>query len=340
MVDGVVQEVDVATGRVLFQWRCMGAIGLEESHVRVPRGRAPYDAFHINSVDMDAAGDLIVSARHTNAVYKISRATGEVAWRLGGERSSFEMERGTHFALQHDARFEPDGSIRIFDNSSRRLRRRSRVIWVRVDPARRTAELVREVHHPGNVLSGTQANAQTQPNGDLLVGWGSQGRISEFGPEGNLLLDLKLPRRWDTYRAYRDPWVGRPPTPPAIAAETSSEGGTTVYASWNGATEVAAWQVLAGDGPAALAVVGSAPRRGFETQMRLPARPRTWWRCARWTRRAACWRSRARSRSPDRISRSTLRSVVRAGGAHRRGEGHEGHLVPLHAVSGASRGRA
>jgi hypothetical protein len=180
------------------------------------------------------------------------------------------MGRGTSIALQHDARFEADGTIRIFDNSSRRLRKRTRVIWVRVSTEDRTARLVREIHHPDSVLSGTQGNAQVLSDGHVLVGWGSQGRISEFDPAGRLLLDLRLPRRWDTYRAYREPWVGRPTDAPAVAAELRQDGGVTVYASWNGATEIASWQVLTGPSAATLAIVGTAPRRGFETQMRLP----------------------------------------------------------------------
>jgi hypothetical protein len=270
VTDGVVQEIDVATGRVLFQWQAMGTIPLTDSYERLPGGRVPWDAFHLNSVDEDAAGNLLVSARHTHAVYRIDRRTGAVTWRLGGKRSTFRMGAGTHFELQHDARFEADGALRLFDNSTHRVRRRSRAIWLRLDEARRTATLIRERHHPDDVLAGTQGNAQELANGDLFVGWGSQGRISELSPGGRLLLDVKLPRRWDTYRAYRDTWVGRPLTPPDVAAETRDDGGTTVYVSWNGATEVTGWQVLAGNDAASLKVVGTAPRRGFETQVRLP----------------------------------------------------------------------
>jgi Arylsulfotransferase (ASST) len=269
VTDGIVQEVDVATGAVLFQWHAMGAVRLDESY-KPARGREAWDAFHLNSVDEDADGNLIVSARHTRAVYKIDRATGRIVWRLGGKRSSFQMGRGTHFALQHDARAEADGTIRIFDNSSRKLRVRSRAIWIRLDTAARTATLVRERHHPDHVLAGTQGDVQVLPNGDTFLGWGSQGRVSELGPDGRLLLDLRLPHRWDTYRAYRAPWVGRPTTAPAVDAETRQDGGTTVYASWNGATEVAAWQVLVGDTAGAMQVAATVPRSGFETRVRLP----------------------------------------------------------------------
>ncbi|MEA2176916.1 MAG: hypothetical protein QOG77_213, partial [Solirubrobacteraceae bacterium] len=265
VVDGVVQEVDIATGKVLFQWRAMGAIRLEESYDDAPRGRAAWDFVHLNSVAQDENGDFLVSARHAHAVYKISRATGKVVWRLGGKRSSFEMGAGTSFALQHDARFEPDGTIRVFDNSSRRLRERSRVLWLRLDETAGTATLEKERHHPARVLAGTQANAQELPNGNLLVGWGSQGRISEFNAGGTLLLDLNLPIGWDTYRAYREAWAGRPLTAPKLVAETRSDGGTTAYMSWNGATGVAGWQLLAGDSAASLQPVAFVPRRGFET---------------------------------------------------------------------------
>jgi hypothetical protein len=211
VTDGVVQEVDVATGRVLFQWRAMGSVRLDESFTP-SRGRGAWDAFHLNSVDEDADGNLIVSARHTRAVYKIDRATGRITWRLGGKRSTFDMGPGTQFALQHDARAQADGTLRIFDNSSPRLRKRSRAIWIRLDPGARTATLVQERHHPSEVLAGTQGNAEVLPDGDTFFGWGSQGRISELSPDGALLLDLRLPHGFDTYRAYRQPWVGRTAT--------------------------------------------------------------------------------------------------------------------------------
>jgi hypothetical protein len=270
VTDGVVQEIDVATGRVLFEWNAMGSVPLTDSYRKVTRGRTPWDAFHLNSVDEEPDGDLLVSARHTNTVYEIDRATGRVRSRIGGKRSSFRMGEGTRFALQHDAHAQADGTIRVFDNGLRGERRRSRALWIRLDRQAGTATLVRALEHPLQILAGTQGNAQVLANGDTFFGWGSQGRISEVSPDGGLLLDLRLPHGFDTYRAYRQPWIGRPGTAPAVAAETRQDGGTTVYASWNGATEVAAWQVLVGDSAASLQVVGTAPRRGFETQIRLP----------------------------------------------------------------------
>ena len=203
VTDGVVQEIDVATGRVLFQWNAMGSVPLTDTYRRMTRGRAPWDAFHLNSVDEEPDGDLLVSARHTNTVYEIDRATGKVRSRIGGKRSSFKMGEGTRFGLQHDARAQADGTIRIFDNGLRGERRRSRALWIRLDRQAGTATLARSVQHPLQILAGTQGNAQPLPNGDTFFGWGSQGRLSELSPDGGLLLDLRLPHGFDTYRAYR-----------------------------------------------------------------------------------------------------------------------------------------
>ena len=176
VTDGVVQEIDVATGRVLFQWNAMGSVPLTDTYRRITRGRTPWDAFHLNSVDEEPDGDLLVSARHTNTVYEIDRATGKVRSRIGGKRSSFKMGEGTRFGLQHDARAQADGTIRIFDNGLRGERRRSRALWIRLDRQAGTATLARSVQHPLQILAGTQGNAQPLPNGDTFFGWGSQGR--------------------------------------------------------------------------------------------------------------------------------------------------------------------
>ena len=58
----------------------------------------------MNSVDKDANGDYMVSARHTDCMYKISGTDGHVIWRLGGDESSFVLD-GFNFSKQHDARF-------------------------------------------------------------------------------------------------------------------------------------------------------------------------------------------------------------------------------------------
>jgi hypothetical protein len=207
-----------------------------------------WDYLHLKSIALDPAGDFVLSARSTNAVYKVSRATGQVLWRLGGKRSSFSFGAGAAFALQHDARPQPDGTLTLFDNAERG---RSRAITLRLDGTR--AELVRSVVHPRNLLSRTQGGMQPLPNGNTFVGWGSNRWFSEYDATGKLVLDGRLSSGNDSYRAYRGAWNGRPGTKPSVVRR-----GGAMYVSWNGATDVAAWQV---DGAAPV------PRTGFETRV-------------------------------------------------------------------------
>jgi hypothetical protein len=265
-MDSVIQEVDVRTGKVLWEWHSIDHVALGESYVNAPRDRKiPMDYFHINSIDEDANGDLLVSARNAWALYKIDKRSGDVVWRLGGKRSDFALGPGVRFAWQHDARWQPDGTITLFDNESTpKIRDETRILTLAVDEPKRRVRLERALTHPDHVLSDAEGNAQTLPGGAVMVGWGLGRRVSEFGPDGKLRFDVKLPGDTDTYRGYRFPWTGRPAKRPVAAAERDGDH-VTVYASWNGATEVTRWQLLAGSSPRALRPVASAPRAGFET---------------------------------------------------------------------------
>jgi Arylsulfotransferase (ASST) len=198
-------------------------------------------------------------------VYKVDRKTGEIVWRLGGKKSDFEMGPGAHFALQHDARYHPNGKITIFDNGYVTREVQSRGIMVEIDEDKMTVSLAHEYTHPDKLLSDTQGSVQVLPNGNIFVGWGSAPVFSEFSHDGKLLFSASFPTEGETYRALRYPWTGQPTDDPAIAAELGAEDEVKIYASWNGATEVATWQVLAGATPDRLKPLASAPRQGFET---------------------------------------------------------------------------
>ena len=273
-VQGIVQELDIETGQVLFEWRSLEHVGLDETYSK-PGQDIDYpgiDYFHINSIDVDHDANLLVSARKTSAVYKVERNTGEIIWRLGGKKSDFEMAEGTRFAYQHDARRLPDGTISIFDNGATvfengypKVIEESRAIILKLDEQKMTASLVRE--YTNGQYADAAGNTQVQPNGNVFVGWGRALTISEFGHDGKLLFDARLQPSNRSYRAFRFPWSARPSYGPAAAAERTSEGEVGVYASWNGAIEVASWEVLAGPRPDHLESVGSVPRNGFETSM-------------------------------------------------------------------------
>ena len=271
VIDSVIQEIDIATGRVIFEWHSLGAVPIGHTYSRpIPSPNVPFDYFHANSVGLDDDGDIIVSARNTWGVYKIDRVTGRVVWRLGGKRPSFRMPGAARFAWQHDARRQADGTITVFDNSAfPPVRRYSRALRLQVDVARKRVRLISSRRHPRRLLAATQGNYQVLPGGSGFVGWGSQRYFTEFGPSGDVVWDARLAVGYETYRAYRSPWVGRPATRPRLAAVGRSGDRVDVHASWNGSTETAQWEILAGEDPNALVAVGRAPRDGFETRVRI-----------------------------------------------------------------------
>jgi hypothetical protein len=274
VVDGVVQEVDVATGLVIFEWHTVDHVSPKDSSAPAPEGSGGWDYMHLNSVALDGDGDFVVSARRASAVYKIDRETGRIAWTMGGKSSTLKMGPGTSFHLQHDARPHPDGTITLFDNASPpAFRKASRAVTIRVDPNARTATLVRALTHPDGLLSATQGSVQMLPNGNEFVGFGSRRWFTEYDAAGNVVFDAHLASGNDTYRAYRLPWTGTPTANPRIVARSGTGTSMTVRASFNGATGVARWQLLAGSSPTTLAPVATIPSRGFETAIAAPRRP-------------------------------------------------------------------
>jgi hypothetical protein len=274
IADSIVQEVDVATGKVLFTWHSVGHVAVDESYIPLTGPGAPpaggaYDYFHVNSVEEEPDGNFLVSARNTSAVYELDRKTGAVLWRLGGKRSSFRMGPGTTFWWQHDARRQPDGTITLFDDGAAPPKEKaSRAIRLRVDAAARTVTLVHSDVSPARVLAGSQGNAQVLDGGHVFVGWGAIPRATEFAADGSVVFDAVFSDGDDSYRAYRFDWSGLPHDRPSIAADSGGTDTAKVYASWNGATRVTAWRVLAGGTRAGLQPVGRArPKTGFETTL-------------------------------------------------------------------------
>lgn len=266
VMEGVVQEIEIETGAVLFEWHSLDHVSPEESYDEVsPDLDSALDYFHFNSIEVDNDENLIISARRTSAAYKVDRQTGEVIWRLSGKNSDFEMREEARFAYQHDVRRQLDGTITVFDNRGEEMNEPSRGLVLELDEEAMQATLLREYIHPDEVFGIYQGNLQILENGNAFIGWGSAPYISEFSRDGRLLFDARFPEEVESYRAYRSQWTGRPDEDPAIAVERGDRDEIKVYASWNGSTEVSEWEVLAGPDPDEAQSIGTAPREGFET---------------------------------------------------------------------------
>jgi hypothetical protein len=272
VVDGIVQEIDIKTGLLLFEWHSLDHVQLTDSFVPAKAG-PQWDYFHINGLDEDRDGNIIVSARNTWTIYKVSRATGNTIWRLGGKRSTFKLGPGVETAWQHNPRVMSDGTLTIFDNANGGVgtpfRPASRAETVQLDTAKKTATLLGAFTSPEKLSASSQGNVERLANGDDFVGYGAFPNFTEFSPTGQVLLDGRLSVDNASYRIFRFPWSGRPATAPRAVASKSGSS-VKVSASWNGATGVASWQLLAGPGIKGMTAVAAAPATGFETSITAP----------------------------------------------------------------------
>jgi hypothetical protein len=278
VADSVIQEIDIRTGQVLLEWRALEHVPVSESYMWA--GNGVYDYMHANSIDLTPDGNLLVSGRHTWALYKLERHTGRVIWRLGGKKGDFHMGQGAQFAWQHDGRQVDERTITVFDDGAaffegnhrfRTTHSQSRGLALSVDHAARTVSVSQSYRRRPPVLSGGFGNVQTLPDGNVVVGWGNLPLASEFTAEGALVGELDLPVVYASYRAYRQPWKGTPGARPAVTV-TRRPGSTksTVHVSWNGSTACTAWRVRAGADPAKLQPVTTHPRTDFETSIDVP----------------------------------------------------------------------
>jgi outer membrane protein assembly factor BamB len=262
---GHVQEVDLNTGRVLFDWRSLDHVGIEDSFQPAPLPGQGYDYFHLNSVAEMDDGHLLISARNTCTLYKVDRSTGQILWRLGGKHSDFSVSSDAVFWWQHDARPHGSSSITLLDNEGPHKAKQSRGLVLSVDSAGKRVELTRAFVHPAGFITATLGNVDLQSDGGVFIGWGAQSYFSHYAADGTMILDGELPIGVRSYRAHLVDWVGHPADGPRVVAQENPAGGFAVHASWNGATEVARWTVLAGSEKSAMSEVGSQAWTGFET---------------------------------------------------------------------------
>jgi len=274
LIDSAVQEYNLKTGKLLRSWDALDHIPLGDSYASVPTNGFPWDAYHVNAIDLAGDGRFLVSMRNTWAAYMVDIDTGKIEWTLGGKRSSFKFGPGAAFQWQHDVKLESDGStVTMFDDHCCQLTGGgtsvpatgpSRGLVLKLDQAAHTATLVAQ--YPAGGKFETEYMGDTQPlqNGNTFVGWGSEPYLSEYSPSGRLLLEGSFPGSDLSYRSTLEQWVGLPLSSPAGAARQTGNN-TTVYASWNGATRVVSWRVLAAAGAGRMTAVASAAKSGFET---------------------------------------------------------------------------
>lgn len=273
VLDDVIQEIDVRTGLVLYEWNPLGHIPLTNTYATPGVTGPMFDPYHINSISLAHGGNLIVSMRNTSTVYDVDHRTGAVLWRLGGKRSSFTIGPGAEFAYQHDVTMLPGGTLTMFDDggglpNTFRIRPFSRGLELSLNSRTMTATIDRQYLHDPPIGANWEGSLQLLRGGEAFIGWGGPPYFSEDNALGQQDFSANFNFPTATYRAERFVWNGQPTTRPNAVIGTSSDGATDVYASWNGATDVARWVVLADESGRLHRVASEAPT-GFETAIRL-----------------------------------------------------------------------
>jgi hypothetical protein len=218
VINGIVQEINIATGQVLFQWNSEDHVPFSQSEQPLPASAStPWDWFHINAIKLDTNGNLLIDARDTWTTYEVNPNSGDILWQLGGKDSSFKLEaapgqvldsQNEIFAWQHDPEALGNDTYTFFDNDSTGtpLLPYSRAVTVKLNPWTKVATLVASENQPEGLSAASQGNAQTTPRGNLVVGWGALPYFSEFSPSGQLIFNAEFPAGVNTYRAYQFPW--------------------------------------------------------------------------------------------------------------------------------------
>ena len=288
IAEGVFQEIEIDTGRLLFEWRSLDHIDPGEvwtwPHSTDTSGEGttewhPWDYFHLNSIDKNKDGDYLLSARHACAIYKISGKDGSVIWRMGGSKPDFEQTNFV-FSYQHHARWISENNthtvLSFYDNAANIFNStddHSHGLIVEIDHMERKATMLKRWGAPdtkGGIRSNSQGSMQILPDGNVHIGWGEKAFWSEHTPEGLPVLYAKLAYPASgvpSYRSGKYNWTGIPLTKPALWTFSKyGQGKTAFYVSWNGATEVRSWNFFTSDSPSGpWTLVGNEPKFGFET---------------------------------------------------------------------------
>jgi Arylsulfotransferase (ASST) len=274
--DGEIQQVDLATNKLIFHWDITQHISLRASKVPVPKSGV-WDPYHPNSVDVNSAGDMLLSVRNTWGIYNI-KPSGKIAWKLiNGKGSSYSLSKPARFGWQHDVRFHGSGEVSMFDDgccnfvAPFRYLHPARGLILRLKKGHAT--VVRQVHHYNTHCVPSNGSFQVLASGHAFIGWGQSYYYSEYSKTNTLLYDAAMPKPNMSYRTIKANWTGTPTTKPSAVVRHPKGKLSAVFVSWNGATRVAVWKLFAGTKPGKITGrVATVKRAGFQTALRTKKR--------------------------------------------------------------------
>jgi hypothetical protein len=306
IVDSMFYEIDIATNEVLFEWSALEHLTkIPLTSTLYPLGFAgftgqnqtvPWGYTHINAVTKYGSGYL-ASFRYLCSIIAFDK-TGAIDWILQGVTGGdFTLGADTSFCYQHDIRVIANSTthlnISMHDNANSPVNANSSAtpdgpaairtsgLELSIDLKKKSVSKIARFFNPANpIFSPAQGNFQrilSSALGNVFIGHGILGVFEEFTKAGKIAMTVQFAALTQgaglSYRAFHQPWIGCPTTPPAMFAAVEN-GTTAVYASWNGATDYKVWTVYAGSSDVTLSAVAKVARNGlFETRIEVPGSP-------------------------------------------------------------------
>jgi hypothetical protein len=239
--EGVIQEF-TETGELIFQWRAWDHYDVSQSGTDFP---------HMNALEVDEDGHLLVSSRHLNEVTKINRDTGEIIWRLSGANSSFTFVNDPLNGIRHQHNISALGNGRymVFDNGNGRTPQVSRSVEYELDLTNLTATLVWQFRDTPDKYSYWFGSSQRLPTGNTLINFvrAQYPKAIEVDADGAKRFELSLVPSADGYRAFRFPWNGMVEVPYLIL-ELQRDNVALIFNKF-GDTDVSYYRIYGGTSP-------------------------------------------------------------------------------------------
>jgi arylsulfotransferase ASST/carbohydrate binding protein with CBM4/9 domain len=248
----VIQEF-TPQGDLIFQWRAWDQFDVRDQASFIDLSSSSFDFPHMNSLDVDTDGNILLSSRSTSECTKINRDTGQFIWRLGGPHSDFvfvnDPLQGTR--NQHCFRAVGTNNYMIFDNGDQHNPSETRGVQYQLDLTNKTATIVWQYPPTptASMYSWYMGSVQLLTNGSRLINWAVWylPKLTELRPDGTKAFEMNWVGQWETYRVFRCPWQGVA-LQPYLILEPYPDNLTLIFNQF-GDTNVAYYRIYGGTSP-------------------------------------------------------------------------------------------
>jgi hypothetical protein len=214
VLENNVAEMD-ANDNPIFIWRGLDHFNIADA-IHEDLTQHYIDFCHMNTIEIDNDGHILISSRHLSEITKINRQTGDIIWRLGGVNNQFNWVNDSYqISYQHDIRVLPNGNYTLFDNGNYHQPQFSRALELDLDTQNMTATKVFEYRENPDNYAKWMGSTQRVPNGNTIINWAEPWlpKLTEVRPDGSKAFEMNFVEDHHAYRTHRSPWIGKAAVP-------------------------------------------------------------------------------------------------------------------------------